>query len=138
MYAAVTELKLKSGFTWSDKKEMNVNDDMKLAWNELVKVCEHLSSLSMTSNHYQGNKEYRQFTKSGWPHYEAMDQIMPSNARGRYAHYASQSPLCDFRLGLIPQHTSLLHEHDVLLTLCTGGHDLKWIISLPVLPPIST
>jgi hypothetical protein len=52
MYAAITELKSKSGFTWSDEKGMNVNDDMRSVWDELVKIHEHLFSLSTTSNHY--------------------------------------------------------------------------------------
>jgi hypothetical protein len=45
-------LKSMLGFVWDDEKGMGVTQDRKLEWDELVKVCEHMSSLSTMSNHY--------------------------------------------------------------------------------------
>ncbi|KAH9968600.1 hypothetical protein BC827DRAFT_266553 [Russula dissimulans] len=33
-----------------------------------------------------GNKDFKQFANHGWPHYEAMALLMPSNSKGTYAH----------------------------------------------------
>src|SRR5258708_24597502 len=67
-----------------------------------------------------------------------MSQIMPSNAKGAYAHYALQSSLHD-DLGLQPQ-SSLLYSFE--LTPFAPEHDLTdlWVMSpLTSLPiPSST
>jgi hypothetical protein len=51
-FDTVTQLKLKSGFSWTNEKGMGVEDEKDPAWAALVEVCERVSSTSMTSNCY--------------------------------------------------------------------------------------
>jgi hypothetical protein len=51
-FEAVTQLKSKSGFSWSDEKGMGVEDEKDPAWAALVEVCEPMSYPSMVSDHY--------------------------------------------------------------------------------------
>jgi hypothetical protein len=48
-YKVVTALKSKSGFVWDDVRGMGVTPEKRQAWNKLVKVREHISSLSTTT-----------------------------------------------------------------------------------------
>ena len=52
MYIAITVLKSKLGFIWDDENGMNMTQDKQWVWDDMVKVCEHLSNLSMMSNCY--------------------------------------------------------------------------------------
>jgi hypothetical protein len=76
---------------------MGLKDDKDPVWTALVRVCDYISSLSMTSNHYQTNILFKPFYNHGWPHYDNMALLMPSKVKGTNAHYPSQLPL-DFKL----------------------------------------
>jgi hypothetical protein len=51
-YDAVTKLKSLSGIAWDDEKGAGVTEDTQQQWDDLVKVCEHMSSLWTTANYY--------------------------------------------------------------------------------------
>jgi hypothetical protein len=97
MFDAVTQLKAKSGFMWTDEQGMGLKDDKDPVWTALIRVCDYISSLSTTSNHYQTNILFKPFYNHGWLHYDNMALLMPSKVKGTNAHYSSQLPL-DFEL----------------------------------------
>ena len=62
------------------------------AWEDLCKVCEHLSCLSMTSDHYQNQngKKYRPFANKGWPHMAAIEALIHKTTKGIHAYRGTQ------------------------------------------------
>jgi hypothetical protein len=74
---------------WTDKQRMGLKDDKDPAWTALVRVCDYISSLSITSNHYQTNILFKPFYNYGWLHYDNMALLMPSKVKGTNAYYFS-------------------------------------------------
>ncbi|KAI9510338.1 hypothetical protein F5148DRAFT_1147613 [Russula earlei] len=63
-YHDVVQLRLTSGIPYSNENGVDVNNDTRAQWDEMVKKNKHLES----------------FTNTGWPHFHAMAQLMPSKA----------------------------------------------------------
>ncbi|KAJ6594784.1 hypothetical protein B0H19DRAFT_1225805 [Mycena capillaripes] len=68
-----------SGWTYTDEGGFNVTDDTRDAWHNFVKAHPH----------------FKNFATHGWPHFQVVDEIVPSRARGRYSSDSSQ-PLTDW------------------------------------------
>jgi hypothetical protein len=52
IYRIITALKSISGMVWDNEKGMGVTLDRQSEWDELTKVCNHISSLPTMSNHF--------------------------------------------------------------------------------------
>jgi hypothetical protein len=59
-------------------------------WEDLCKVREHLTCLSMTSDHYQGNRSLLQFANKGWPHFTVMQGLIHKTTKGTHAYRGTQ------------------------------------------------
>jgi hypothetical protein len=46
MYGVITTLKSKSGFVWDNEKGMDVTQERRPEWDDLVKVCTRISSVN--------------------------------------------------------------------------------------------
>jgi hypothetical protein len=53
-------------------------------------VHEHLTCLSMTSDHYQGNCSFIPFATKGWPHFSAMQSLIHKMTKGTHAYRGTQ------------------------------------------------
>jgi hypothetical protein len=50
-YETAHKLQSLSGIAWDDERGVGVTEYTESLWNDLVKVCEHLSSLLTTANY---------------------------------------------------------------------------------------
>ncbi|KAJ7820372.1 hypothetical protein B0H13DRAFT_1660906, partial [Mycena leptocephala] len=57
-----------SGWTYTDEGGFNVADDTRDAWHNFVKAHPH----------------FKNFATHGWAHFQVVNEIVPSRARGRY------------------------------------------------------
>ncbi|KAJ7306846.1 hypothetical protein DFH08DRAFT_661545, partial [Mycena albidolilacea] len=57
-----------SGWTYTDEGGFNVTDDNRDAWHDFVKAHPH----------------FKNFATRGWAHFQVIDDIVPSRARGCY------------------------------------------------------
>jgi hypothetical protein len=59
-------------------------------WEDLCKVREQLTRLSMASDHYQGKSSLLRFANSGWPHFTAMQSLIRPTTKGTHAYRGTQ------------------------------------------------
>ncbi|KAJ7182313.1 hypothetical protein C8R43DRAFT_940469 [Mycena crocata] len=64
-----------SGWTYTHEHGFNVKDEDQDAWNNFAKAHSH----------------FKPFATQGWVHFQKMDEIIPSQARGRYVYNAGAS-----------------------------------------------
>ncbi|KAJ7762921.1 hypothetical protein B0H16DRAFT_1883827 [Mycena metata] len=64
-----------SGWTYTDERGFNVTDDDREAWENFVKAHGH----------------FKPFATSGWIHFNTLDEMSPSRARGRYVFNAASA-----------------------------------------------
>jgi hypothetical protein len=69
---------------------MGVTQERLPEWDDLCKVREQLTCLSMASDHYQGNRNLLRFANSGWPHFTAMQGLISPTTRGTHAYRGTQ------------------------------------------------
>jgi hypothetical protein len=71
-----------SGFTWDDAKGLNVGPATESSFNTLVKVSGPTNIHQYKLTKIQTNGLIKRFKTSGWPHYDAMYDLMPHTIRG--------------------------------------------------------
>lgn len=71
-----------SGFTWDDVKGLNVGPATENSFNTLVKVSGPTKIHEYKLTKIQANSLIKRFKTSGWPHYDAMYDLMPHTIRG--------------------------------------------------------
>ncbi|KAJ7928358.1 hypothetical protein B0H13DRAFT_2311635 [Mycena leptocephala] len=76
-----------SGWTYTDELGFNVTDETRDAWNNFAKAHPH----------------FKPFATCGWAHFQTVDDIVPSRARGRYVFNAASSQPADITLTLSSQ-----------------------------------
>jgi len=69
---------------------MGVTPERHPEWEDLCKVREHLTCLSMTSDHYQGKSSLLRFANEGWPHFTAMQSLICKTTKGTHAYRGTQ------------------------------------------------
>ena len=69
---------------------MGVTPERRSEWEDLCKVREHLTCLSMTPDHYQGNRSLHQFANKGWPHFTVMQSLIYKTTKGTHAYRGTQ------------------------------------------------
>ena len=69
---------------------MGVTPERRPEWDDLCKVREHLTCLSMTSDHYQGKSSLLRFANEGWPHFTVMQSLIHTTTKGTHAYRGSQ------------------------------------------------
>ncbi|KIN98967.1 hypothetical protein M404DRAFT_56266, partial [Pisolithus tinctorius Marx 270] len=74
MYALLNNLRIASGWTWSDKHGCEITDDNDPWWLAQVQVLIALIYLH----------KVEKFKNTGWPHLHLMDQLSPGTEKGKY------------------------------------------------------
>ena len=69
---------------------MGVTPERCQEWEDLCKVRQHLTCLSITSDHYQGKSSLLWFANAGWPHFPVMQDLIPKTTKGTYAYQDTQ------------------------------------------------
>ncbi|KAK7016503.1 hypothetical protein R3P38DRAFT_3275786 [Favolaschia claudopus] len=75
LYEYILQVKQKryigaSGWTYTEEGGFNVTDEDREAWKDFVKAHPH----------------FKPFATSGWEHFQKVDDIVPSQARGRFVY----------------------------------------------------
>ncbi|KAJ7913685.1 hypothetical protein B0H13DRAFT_1873672 [Mycena leptocephala] len=73
-----------SGWTDTDEGGFNVKDDTRDAWHNFVKAHPH----------------FKNFATRGWAHFQVVNEIVPSRARGRYVFNAGATQADGHGLGM--------------------------------------
>ncbi|KAJ7801289.1 hypothetical protein B0H14DRAFT_3783820 [Mycena olivaceomarginata] len=73
-----------SGWTYTDEGGFNVTDDTQDTWHNFVKAHPH----------------FKNFATHGWAHFQVVDEIVPSRARGRYVFNAGATQADGHGLGM--------------------------------------
>jgi hypothetical protein len=73
-----------SGWTYTDEGGFNVTDDTQDTWHNFVKAHPH----------------FKNFAMRGWAHFQVINEIVPSRARGRYVFNAGATQADGHGLGM--------------------------------------
>ena len=82
--------KSRLGFTWTDEHSMGVTPEMQQQWDELCRVCMHLTHSLITATCYQGKSNLSKYANKGWPHFTVMQELVTLITKGLHAHQGIQ------------------------------------------------